>query len=208
MVQSAVLGSVAPAAPLGRRHPQHVGHVLVQGSGLPGVDQPGLVRDDPVGELVGHHVQRGGEAGEQPPVAVPEDHALTVEEGVLVGDVEVDGRVEGAALVVQAGPLQRLVQEGVAGAEVVVGLVGGDVTGGGAALAADQETRELGAALRVADAAARAGGHQAGDERPTRRGDGRGTQQAQRLVGGKGAERGVTLALVAAPRDLVQERRR
>ena len=63
-------------------------------------DEIRLVRGDRVGQLVGHHVDGTGEAGEQDAVAVTEDHLRTVPERVVVVPVEMDRARQGRARIV------------------------------------------------------------------------------------------------------------
>lgn len=122
----------------------------------PPVVETSLGVDHPVGEFVGDDRERAGESGEHLAVAVAEDHALAVPEGVVVVDAVVDGGGEFAAAPAQAVARERVPQQVVRGAETVEGLVDGGVGGRRVVLASDETAGEALAVLGVGDRAVRA----------------------------------------------------
>lgn len=152
------LARVLPGGVLRHQAAEHVGHRLVQGTRLAGVGEVGRPLDDAVGEFVADHVEAGGEAPEDLPVPVAEHHARAVPERVLVAPPVMDGAAERQPGAVDRVAPVHLVEEPPGGAEAVVGLVRGGVTGCGCTLRTDGASRELLGAAGVRHLPGRAGG--------------------------------------------------
>ena len=138
-----------PARVLDDEDAEHVGDVLVEGSGLAAVGQARGVLRDAVGQLVGDDVEAGGAAPEDHAVAVPEDHLVPVPEGVVVALSVVHGREEGQAACVEAVPAVHLEEEPMGQPQSVIRLVGGRIARRRLPLRAHGHAWQPGAALGV-----------------------------------------------------------
>ena len=92
--------------------------------------EPGRVFRDPVRQLMGDHVERFGEIGEDPPVPVTEHHLLPVPEGVVVLHAAVNISLQPHAPVVDRVAVVDVLVELTSRAEPVERLVDRVVGGG------------------------------------------------------------------------------
>ncbi len=134
---------------------EDVGDRLGERSALALVLEPRRVLCDPVRELVADHGQRAREALEDLPVAIAEDHATAVPEGVVIAIAVVHDGVESHVVAVDGCAPEGVKEHPVRVSEAVVRLVDGGISARRVAFLPHDAARQRRGALGVVDGATR-----------------------------------------------------
>ncbi|MNM95268.1 hypothetical protein D3C81_1077020 [compost metagenome] len=106
-----------------------------------------------MGQFMGDHIQRAGEALENFPVTIAEDHLRTIPEGVFVSQAIMHAADQGKSLVIDRVATQHLPEEIIAGSQCIVSFIDGRIACGRLAFHSHRHTRQQHFVLGVVQAA-------------------------------------------------------